>query len=163
MIVMPIIQTGNLDMTLKLDYTKLSYVRKKDAVIDNVSNQNVLGEMFSDVENKGKFDLNYVNIFQIKNMGWCFYRLPPKNVVPLHIDHFSNYIKHYEIKDKTKIVRVLIMLEDWKPGHYFEADSQSFTQWQAMDYVMWSYDTPHLGGNMGDQVRYSLQLTGTID
>ena len=55
---------------------------------------------------------------------------------------------------------MLVFLEDWKPGHYFEADGQSFTQWKSMDYVMWSHDTPHLGGNMGNQTRYTVQITG---
>jgi hypothetical protein len=56
----------------------------------------------------------------------------------------------------------LVFLEDWKSGHYFEANNQSFTHWQAMDYVMWSNDTPHLGGNLGDEARYTVQITGTI-
>jgi len=27
---------------------------------------------------------------------------------------------------------------------------------------MWSNDTPHLGGNLGNEARYTIQITGTI-
>ena len=157
---MPVLQTGNLGIAAGVDFRNLPYRRKPDAVIDNTKNPALLGEMFADMDNDGSYNFDYLNTQRWHNMAWCFYRLGPGSVVPLHADHFINYMKYYQIQDKSKIARMLVFLEDWKPGHYFEADGQSFTQWKSMDYVMWSHDTPHLGGNMGNQTRYTVQITG---
>jgi hypothetical protein len=160
---MPVLQTGNLGIAVGVDFHNLPYRRKPDAVIDNMNNPAVLGEMFADMDNNGTYNFDYLNTQGWNNMAWCFYRLNPGCVVPKHVDHFINYMKYYKIQDRSKIVRMLVFLQDWKSGHYFEANDQSFTHWRAMDYVMWSNDTPHLGGNLGDEPRYTVQITGTID
>ncbi len=159
---MSIIKTGNLGISLSVDFHNFPFQRQPDAVIDNMKTPSLLGEMFSDKDNDGSYNFDYLNTEGWNNMAWCFYKLSPGCIVPLHIDHFINYMKYYKIKDRSKIVRTLIFLEEWKLGHYFEADGKLFTNWKAMDYVTWSHDTPHLGGNLGKQNRYTLQITGTL-
>lgn len=159
---MPVLQTGNLDVELGVDFHLLPYRRKADAVIDNMNNPAVLGEMYADMDNDGRHDFGHLNRWAWKNMAWCFYRLNPGCLVPGHVDHFANYMKYYNIADRGRIVRSLVFLEDWKSGHYFEAGGQAFTKWRAMDFVTWSHDTYHLGGNLGTEIRYTVQLTGTI-
>jgi hypothetical protein len=62
-------------------------------------------------------------------------------------------------KENT-IYRALILLEDWKSGHYLEAMGVPYTDWTAGTVVEWSYDTPHMAANIGLEPRYTLQITG---
>jgi len=158
---MPILQTGNLDIAVGVNFHHLPYSRKPDAVIDNMNNPALLGEMFADIDNNGIYNFDQLNTQGWHNMAWCFYRLNAGCVVPPHVDHFINYTKYYKIEDRTKILRTLIFLEDWKFGHYFKADDTSFTHWRTMDYVAWSHDTIHSGSNTGDDIMYTLQITHT--
>jgi len=159
---MSIIKTGNLGLVLSVDFYNFPFKRQPDAVIDNMKTPSLLGEMFSDKDNDGSYNFDYLNTQGFNNMAWCFYKLNPGCIVPQHVDHFINYMNYFKIKDRSKIVRTLIFLEDWQFGHYFEADEKVFKNWKAMDYVTWSHDTPHLGGNLGKKTRYTLQLTGTL-
>ena len=58
--------------------------------------------------------------------------------------------------------RVLLFLEDWKPGHYFEMNSIGYTDWNAGDYVEWDCTVPHAASNIGIEPRYTLQITGHV-
>ena len=60
------------------------------------------------------------------------------------------------------IGRALVMLEDWKPGHYLDLDDVAVTDWKAGDYFWWTDDTPHTAANIGTEDRYTLQITGFI-
>ena len=83
-------------------------------------------------------------------------RLEPGNTVPNHVD------AHYKVQEqygKGKTSRYLIMLEDWKMGHYYEVHSQPFVKWRSGDWVRFDKDDWHLAGNMGDEPFYSMQVT----
>ena len=56
--------------------------------------------------------------------------------------------------------RVLVFLEDWKSGHYFELDGIPIVNWKAGDYYQWTGATKHMASNIGVDDRYTLQLTG---
>ena len=60
------------------------------------------------------------------------------------------------------IRRALLLLEDWKPGHYLEVAGQPYVNWAAGKTVEWYYDTPHMAANLGLEPRYSLQITGHL-
>jgi nitrite reductase/ring-hydroxylating ferredoxin subunit len=60
------------------------------------------------------------------------------------------------------VYRVLIMMEDWKPGHYLEVDGVGVVNWRAGDYYMWENFCPHAASNIGIDDRYSLQITGEL-
>lgn len=91
-----------------------------------------------------------------KNFVSSVIMIPPGQTVPLHLD------KHYIVQQKFgagDTHRYLIFLEDWKSGHYFELDNQPVVSWKAGDWIKFSRDTWHLGGNMGINPFYSAQIT----
>ena len=99
--------------------------------------------------------------FNLKNMSFAFYRMDTLNIMPEHTDHFETYCKVFNI-DKKDARRILVFLEDWKPGHYFEMNSIGYTAWEAGDYVEWDYTVPHAASNIGVEPRYTLQITGHV-
>jgi len=56
----------------------------------------------------------------------------------------------------------LVLLEDWKSGHYLEAMNKPVVNWHAGQVVEWTYDTPHMAANIGLEPRYTLQITGHL-
>jgi hypothetical protein len=56
----------------------------------------------------------------------------------------------------------LVLLEDWKSGHYLEVMDRPIVNWQAGQVVEWTYDTPHMAANIGLEPRYTLQITGHL-
>lgn len=101
-------------------------------------------------------------LFELKNQTYTFYKMTTLDIMPVHVDHFNTYSRLFKA-DTSKICRVLIMLEDWKSGHYLEIDNKAFVNWSAGDYFLWSYDTPHSASNIGIEDRYTLQITGELD
>ena len=82
--------------------------------------------------------------------------IPPGQTIPLHVD------KHYILQKQYgegNTWRYLIMLEDWKSGHYFEYNNQPLVNWKAGDYIKIPRDQWHLAGNMGIHPFYSAQVT----
>jgi hypothetical protein len=61
-----------------------------------------------------------------------------------------------------RIRRALVLLEDWKSGHYLEIQGKPVVGWKAGDVVEWVYDTPHMAANLGLEDRYTLQITGWV-
>ncbi len=56
----------------------------------------------------------------------------------------------------------MLLLEDWKPGHYLEVEGKPYVNWRAGDTVEWVYNTPHMAANVGLEDRYTLQITGHL-
>lgn len=82
--------------------------------------------------------------------------IPPGQTIPYHID------KHYLLQKEYgtgETWRYLIMLEDWKRGHYFEIEDEPYVKWQAGDWVKIPRSAWHLAGNMGTEPFYSAQVT----
>lgn len=103
---------------------------------------------------------NFNNIFDLKNLTFNFYKMQQLEIMPEHVDHFQTYMKLYNVEYKN-IRRILIMLDDWKPGHYLEIDGVGVVNWIAGDYFIWDSDVKHAAGNIGIEDRYTLQITGT--
>ena len=99
-----------------------------------------------------------------KDIGLAFYRMPTGTVMPVHQDLYKKYIDIFQLHgNETKIKRALVLLENWKSGHYLEVNNQPFVNWQAGQVVEWAYDTPHSAANIGLEDRYTLQITGHYD
>jgi len=89
--------------------------------------------------------------------------MPTGTVMPVHQDLYKKYIDIFRLHgNETKIKRALVLLENWKSGHYLEVNNQPFVNWQAGQVVEWAYDTPHSAANIGLEDRYTLQITGHI-
>jgi hypothetical protein len=96
-----------------------------------------------------------------KDIGTSYYCMTTGTVMPVHRDLYKKYIERFELQGKEHtIFRALILLEDWKPGHYLEVLGIPYTQWSSGQVVEWAYDTPHMAANIGLEDRYTLQITG---
>lgn len=98
----------------------------------------------------------------LKNVAFCWYRMMPGDMIPEHSDTYSSYSRFYNVPPDS-VARILILLEDWKPGYLLEVDGNPINCYKAGTWVMWKAHTPHMAGNLGSQPRYSLQITATID
>jgi hypothetical protein len=98
-----------------------------------------------------------------KDVGIAFYRMRTGTVMPVHSDLYKRYIELFDLKDMTRTIRrALVLLEDWKSGHYLEVAGTPYINWQAGDVVEWAYDEPHMAANIGLEDRYTLQITGHL-
>ena len=98
-----------------------------------------------------------------KDIGLAFYRMPTGTVMPVHQDLYRRYVELFNLAGREKSIRrALVLLEDWKPGHYFEVEGVPYVGWKAGKTVQWVYDAPHMAANIGLEDRYTLQITGHI-
>lgn len=98
-----------------------------------------------------------------KDIGLAFYRMPTGTVMPVHSDLYRRYVELFDLQGREHTIkRALLLLEDWKSGHYLEVDGRAYTNWYAGDVVEWTYSTPHMAANLGLEDRYSLQITGHL-
>lgn len=96
-----------------------------------------------------------------KDIGVAYYRMSTGTVMPNHSDLYKRYIEIFNLQGQEHTIRrALVLLEDWKSGHYLEANGVPIVDWRAGQVVEWTYDTPHLAANIGLEDRYTLQITG---
>lgn len=100
------------------------------------------------------------NRFGLSDQVYCFYKMKTLEIMPTHKDYYVRYRELFGVESKN-VYRVLLMLEDWKPGHYFEIDGCGQVNWHAGDYFIWNFDCAHAASNIGIEDRYTLQITGT--
>ena len=98
---------------------------------------------------------------EFKNLTYTFYRMDTLEIMPEHSDHYRTYVKIFGAEYKN-VHRILLMLEDWKPGHYLEIDGVGFVNWKSGDYFIWENSCPHAASNIGTEPRYTLQITGEL-
>jgi hypothetical protein len=104
---------------------------------------------------------SYIQCLNWHNVGVCLFRMNTGEILPLHSDHYATYKRLFNITDPLQIWRALVMLEDWKTGHYFQIEDTMFSNWTAGDYFVWNYDVAHMAANIGTESRYTMQITGT--
>lgn len=109
----------------------------------------------------------FIDIFEgqgWQDVGIAFYRMRTGTVLPTHGDLYKRYIELFDLEGKKHtIYRALVLLEDWKSGHYLELNSTPIVNWKAGSVVEWQYDTPHMAANLGLEDRYTLQITGHVN
>lgn len=126
----------------------------------------ICGEMCDMRKPQPTWNTQIISYF--KNLGWqdigtSYYRMSPGTVMPEHSDLFTRYVNLFNLHGKEyNIWRAVVLLEDWKPGHYLDCMGTPFVSWRAGDVVSWSYDTPHSAANVGLVDRYTLQVTGHV-
>jgi len=99
------------------------------------------------------------NIYGLENTGTSFYRMPTGVVLPTHRDTYKKYRQLFDVK-VNQIQRIIVFLENWKPGHYFEIAGNPIVSWKRGDYIWWRGDVEHMAANIGLEPRYTLQVTG---
>jgi hypothetical protein len=98
----------------------------------------------------------------ISEQGYSVHRTKPGHIVPEHIDHYAAYRRRFDLASADNIIRVLIFLEDWQPGHYLDVNGRGFVNWQAGDWVSWQGAIPHRLANLGSHNRYTFTITGIL-
>jgi hypothetical protein len=96
----------------------------------------------------------------LNDIGLTVYKMSTAEILPIHFDIYSYYKKIFKLGPDIDIFRTIVMLDDWRSGHYFEIDGQAFSGWKAGDWFTWANDTPHMAANIGVDPRYTLQITG---
>lgn len=147
-------------------YSNLNYVKKpardEDIAIwlangyDNV--KSFTGTMYDNQNSMPDWVTKLPVLNQYKNVTYTFYKMQTLEIMPTHSDHYSTYSKIFSVEPQN-VSRILVMLEDWKPGHYLEIDGTGIVNWVAGDYFIWDADCPHAAGNIGVEDRYTLQIT----
>jgi hypothetical protein len=98
-----------------------------------------------------------------QDIGTSYYRMMPGTVLPTHSDLYKKYVELFDLQGQEhKIKRAIIFLEDWQPGHLSEVNGDVLTEWVAGTTIEWTYNTPHMAGNLGTVPRYTLQITGHL-
>ena len=122
------------------------------------------GSMYSNKNELPAFVEKFKEYFEkeFTNLTFTFYKMQTQDIMPEHVDHFRTYKKLFGVEE-DQIVRILVMLEDWKPGHYLEINGMGMINWTAGDYFMWENNIPHAASNIGKlkDCIYSLQITAT--
>tara|TARA_R110000868_G_scaffold371717_1_gene635423 strand:- start:71 stop:574 length:504 start_codon:yes stop_codon:yes gene_type:complete len=113
--------------------------------------------------NNNSYAKPFLDYFNWKNSGAALYKMDTGDILPTHKDHYITYQRVFNITDPSSIWRVIVFMEDWKSGHYFEIENKPIVEWRRGDYVMWNYDIDHMVFNMGIEPRYTLQITGTLN
>jgi len=162
------IEKGHVSKFWNDDFKKFNFVRQpimdseiaqwRDMGYDHV--KSFSGSMYDNRNPMPSWVTNLESMFGMYNQTYTFYRMDTLEIMPVHIDHYNTYCK---INNTTSdnVERVILMLEDWKPGHYFELDGVGYVNWKAGDWFKWRGDVPHAASNIGVESRYTLQITGT--
>ena len=99
--------------------------------------------------------------YNVNDIGTSYYRMGTGVVLPMHGDIYTRYRKMFRC-ELHNIKRIVVFLEDWHSGHYFEIAGNPVTYWKAGDYVWWFGDVKHMAANIGLEDRYTLQITGHL-
>jgi len=99
-----------------------------------------------------------------QDIGTSYYRMSTGTVLPTHGDLYLKYVELFNLKGREHTIRrAIVLLEDWKPGHYLEIIGKPIIEYKAGTVIEWPSDTPHLAANIGLEDRYTLQITGHVD
>lgn len=152
-------------------YKTLDYVQEPFNDPDSVSlwlsqgyPDQITGDLCDMRHQLPSWNSKFIAIYQAlgwQDIGVAYYRMHTGTVMPVHQDLYRRYIEVFDLQGREHcICRAVVLLEDWKSGHYLELDGKPIVAWQAGDTVEWSYDTPHMAANLGLEPRYTLQITG---
>ena len=97
--------------------------------------------------------------FELEDIGCCYYRMVTNEILPAHGDDYKLYREKFDC-ELDDINRIIIFLEDWKSGHYFEMEGEPKVNWKAGNYIIWKGGIEHMAANIGIEDRYTLQITG---
>ena len=97
--------------------------------------------------------------FELEDIGCCYYRMVTSEILPTHGDDYKLYREKFDC-ELDDISRIIVFLEDWKSGHYFEMCGEPKVNWKAGNYIIWKGGVEHMAANIGVDDRYTLQITG---
>jgi hypothetical protein len=81
----------------------------------------------------------------------------PGQVWNLHIDKLGKWCPD----DPGRVIRIMIHLEDWQPGHFWLYGNHTHSAWRQGDIITFDWqNVPHCTANAGHVPRSTLQITG---
>ena len=83
----------------------------------------------------------------------------PGQMWNLHLDK----LEKWNPADPSQVMRIMIALNDWEPGHFFSYGNYTHTGWRAGDVTTFDWQNiPHSTANAGHGPRITLQMTGVV-
>ena len=83
----------------------------------------------------------------------------PGQMWNLHLDK----LEKWNPEDPSKVMRIMIALNDWEPGHFFSYGNYMHSGWHAGDVTTFDWrNLPHATANAGHGPRITLQMTGVV-
>ena len=163
----------NIDVFWDDEYKRLDYINEpfNDPVsvnswITQGYQSKITGDLCDMRHQLPSWNQKFIDLFESrgwKDIGTAYYRMPTGTVMPTHSDLYVRYIDIFKLKgQENNIRRAIVLVEDWKSGHYLEVLGNPVVNWQAGTVVEWTYNTPHMAANIGPEPRYTLQITGHI-
>lgn len=169
----PVVTRYNLEVFWDDEFKRLNYIQEPFNDPESVNlwltqgyQSKIVGAMCDMRQPQPTWNNRFVKHFE--QLGWqdvgtSYYRMSTGTVIPTHGDLYKKYVDRFQLQGQEQTVcRALVMLEDWKSGHYLEVQGIPYTQWRAGQVVEWTYDTPHMAANIGLEPRYTLQITGHL-
>lgn len=161
----------NLEVFWNDEFKQLNYIQEPFNDSESVNqwlNQGyqskIVGAMCDMRQQQPSWNHRFVEHFEQlgwRDIGTSYYRMSTGTVMPVHSDLYKKYIERFNLHGQEQTVcRALILLEEWKSGHYLEVQGVPYTNWRAGQVVEWTYDAPHMAANIGLEDRYTLQITG---
>ena len=152
-----------------LNYTKEKFNDSMTQIVwEDAGFRGPFGGYMCDMRNsQPSWNAKFIDFFERyehwKNIGTSYYRMDAGSSLPNHVDTYKRYIELFGLQGQEHTIRrALLLLEDWRPGHYLEVNGRPYVNWMAGKTVEWYYDVPHSAANIGLEPRYSLQITGHV-
>lgn len=103
---------------------------------------------------------NKINLwFGMDNSRMRLHVQRPGQVWNLHLDK----LEKWNPSDPSQVMRIMIALTDWEPGHFFSYGNYVYSQWRAGDVTTFDWQNiPHATANAGHVPRATLQITGVV-
>lgn len=167
------IKTYNLDVFWDKEYQTLDYIQEPFNDSNDVTlwlsqgyQPKICGDLCDMRSRQPSWNHQFVKYFTSlgwKDIGTAYYRMTSGTVMPVHQDRYVKYINLFNLQGQEhNIRRALVLLEDWRSGHYLEVLGEPYVDWRAGTVIEWVYDTPHMAANIGLDPRYTLQITGHV-
>jgi|AntAceMinimDraft_12_1070368.scaffolds.fasta_scaffold04382_4 hypothetical protein len=151
------------ELTYKAHYAPLTGFQFVDPYdYDRYKHESIIAHIHKglDLEKENYFKKQFS---KSKNPLFAIHKMLPGMILPYHTDQYAYFLKTNPDITIDQVYRIIVFLEDWKPGHISEVEYDSHTKWKAGDWFFWLGKTPHMAANFGHIDRYTLQITGYIE
>ena len=103
------------------------------------------------------------NEMKLKDVGCCYYKMETNDLIPNHSDAYNVYTEKFNCSTED-VHKILIFLEDWRSGHYFELEDKPIVDWKSGDYYQWKgkYKTLLLTSESNQDTHFKSQVINNI-
>jgi hypothetical protein len=97
--------------------------------------------------------------FGMENCKMRLHVQRPGQMWNLHLDK----LEKWNPTDPSRVMRIMIALNDWEQGHFFSYGNYMHSGWHAGDVTTFDWrNLPHATANAGHGPRITLQMTGVV-